>query len=70
MTVDIYNTGNKYKTIYMDPPWAEQGGGKIKRGADRHYPRQRLNKFFIIMWTQKLLVYILMMNIKRFWEII
>lgn len=20
MTVDIFNTGNKYKTIYMDPP--------------------------------------------------
>ena len=38
MTVDIYNTENKYKTIYPDPPWAEQGGGKIKRGADRHYP--------------------------------
>ena len=28
----------KYKTIYADPPWREQGGGKIKRGADRHYP--------------------------------
>lgn len=28
----------KYKTIYADPPWNEQGGGKIKRGADRHYP--------------------------------
>lgn len=27
-----------YKTILMDPPWAEYGGGKIKRGADRHYP--------------------------------
>ena len=27
----------KYKTILMDPPWAEIGGGKIKRGADRHY---------------------------------
>ena len=27
----------KYKTIYADPPWNEQGGGKIKRGADRHY---------------------------------
>lgn len=26
-----------YKTIYADPPWYEQGGGKIKRGADRHY---------------------------------
>lgn len=28
----------RYKTIYADPPWMEAGGGKIKRGADRHYP--------------------------------
>lgn len=28
----------KYKTIYADPPWMEHGGGKIQRGADRHYP--------------------------------
>ena len=28
----------KYKTIYADPPWLETGGGKIKRGADKHYP--------------------------------
>jgi len=27
----------KYKTIYADPPWPEVGGGKIKRGADKHY---------------------------------
>ena len=27
----------RYKTIVCDPPWPEQGGGKIKRGADRHY---------------------------------
>jgi N6-adenosine-specific RNA methylase IME4 len=27
----------KYKTVYADPPWNERGGGKIKRGADRHY---------------------------------
>lgn len=27
----------RYKTIYADPPWPEKGGGKIKRGADRHY---------------------------------
>lgn len=26
-----------YHTIYLDPPWPEIGGGKIKRGADRHY---------------------------------
>jgi len=35
--VDIYNTESKYKTIYIDPPWMEKGGGKIKRGADAHY---------------------------------
>ena len=27
----------KYKPIYADPPWLESGGGKIKRGADKHY---------------------------------
>ena len=37
MFVDIYNTTKKYKTVYADPPWNEAGGGKIKRGADRHY---------------------------------
>jgi N6-adenosine-specific RNA methylase IME4 len=29
---------DKYTTVMMDPPWMERGGGKIKRGADRHYP--------------------------------
>ena len=28
----------KYNIIYADPPWNESGGGKIKRGADKHYP--------------------------------
>lgn len=37
MKVDIYTTTKKYKTVYIDPPWPERGGGKIKRGADRHY---------------------------------
>lgn len=37
MKVDIYNTNKTYKTIYLDPPWEERGGGKIKRGADKHY---------------------------------
>jgi hypothetical protein len=27
-----------YRCILADPPWLERGGGKIKRGADRHYP--------------------------------
>ena len=26
------------RTVVIDPPWWEKGGGKIKRGADRHYP--------------------------------
>ena len=30
-----------YDCILMDPPWNEQGGGKSKRGADRHYPLVR-----------------------------
>lgn len=28
----------RYGCIISDPPWPEIGGGKIKRGADRHYP--------------------------------
>jgi len=28
----------QYRCIAMDPPWPERGGGKSKRGADRHYP--------------------------------
>jgi len=27
----------KYKTLVIDPPWSEVGGGKIKRGAQKHY---------------------------------
>ena len=26
-----------FRTIYADPPWNERGGGKIVRGAQRHY---------------------------------
>jgi N6-adenosine-specific RNA methylase IME4 len=29
---------DRWTTCLMDPPWPEHGGGKIKRGADRHYP--------------------------------
>lgn len=27
-----------YQCMSLDPPWPERGGGKSKRGADRHYP--------------------------------
>lgn len=26
-----------YRCIMADPPWQERGGGRVKRGADRHY---------------------------------
>jgi len=39
----------KYKTIYADPPWNESGAGKIKRGADRHYPLMKTNKIIEYM---------------------
>lgn len=35
-TRDLF--GRRFPTTVMDPPWPEQGAGKIKRGADRHYP--------------------------------
>ena len=28
----------KFDVIEIDAPWNERGGGRIKRGADRHYP--------------------------------
>ena len=38
MIIDsIYAPWRKYRTIYLDPPWPERGGGKIRRGANRHY---------------------------------
>lgn len=36
----------KYKTIYIDPPWNLSGGGKIKRGADKHYPLMKTEDIF------------------------
>jgi N6-adenosine-specific RNA methylase IME4 len=33
----IHSPGG-FRCFSIDPPWAESGGGKIKRGADRHYP--------------------------------
>lgn len=31
-----------YRTIYSDPPWPEYGGGRITRGAQRHYPLMKI----------------------------
>ena len=38
----------KYRTIYIDPPWPERGGGKIKRGADRHYPLMTIKEILAL----------------------
>lgn len=42
----------KYKTIYIDPPWNEAGGGKIKRGADKHYPLMKTKDISIYLKEQ------------------
>jgi len=34
----VTERGSEFRCIVADPPWAESGGGRIKRGADRHYP--------------------------------
>ena len=33
---------DSFPTVYADPPWPEGGGGKIKRGADAHYPLMKI----------------------------
>jgi len=38
-----------YQTILMDPPWQERGGGKSKRGADRHYPLLAKKEIFDVV---------------------
>jgi N6-adenosine-specific RNA methylase IME4 len=38
----------KFNTIYADPPWMERGGGKIKRGADRHYPLMKTSEIMAL----------------------
>ncbi len=40
-----------FGTIVADPPWFERGGGKIKRGADRHYPLLRTEEIVEVMLT-------------------
>ena len=34
----------QFKCILIDPPWPEYGGGKICRGAQRHYPLMSLKE--------------------------
>lgn len=37
-TSDHEEENEPFRTVVIDPPWLESGGGKCKRGADRHYP--------------------------------
>lgn len=39
----------KFRTVYADPPWKESGGGKVKRGADRHYPLMKTDDIIVEM---------------------
>jgi N6-adenosine-specific RNA methylase IME4 len=31
----------EFRCVLIDPPWLERGGGRIKRGANRHYALMR-----------------------------
>jgi N6-adenosine-specific RNA methylase IME4 len=37
MTTSMTTPMTRFSTVVIDPPWMETGGGKIRRGADRHY---------------------------------
>lgn len=39
----------RYGVIVADPPWNETGGGRIKRGADRHYPLMKTPQIVALM---------------------
>ena len=46
------NLCKKYQVIYADPPWMERGGGKIKRGADKHYPLMKTKDIMLLPVSQ------------------
>jgi N6-adenosine-specific RNA methylase IME4 len=48
--IDGMNTfpEKRYRTIYVDPPWMETGGGKIKRGADKHYDLMKTKDIILL----------------------
>jgi N6-adenosine-specific RNA methylase IME4 len=41
----------RIRTIVADPPWNERGGGKIKRGADKHYSLMKRDGIAEVMGT-------------------
>lgn len=44
----------RFRCVLADPPWNETGGGKCKRGADKHYPLIK-TKDIIALLQRKLL---------------
>lgn len=36
-SIEVEEETKLYSTVLLDPPWYQRGGGKCKRGADRHY---------------------------------
>lgn len=45
----ISPSNNGFRCIVADPPWLERGGGKLKRGADRHYPLMKTSAIVELM---------------------
>lgn len=43
-----------FRIIVADPPWLERGAGKVKRGADRHYPLLKTKEIPGVMTASKL----------------
>ena len=48
---DIETPPGEYRCILADPPWLERGSGKVKRGADRHYPLLNTPDIIRVMLT-------------------
>jgi len=47
--IDIDPWASEYSCISADPPWNESGGGRIKRGAQRHYSLMKKEEIVEVM---------------------
>ena len=47
--IDIDPWASEYSCISADPPWNESGGGRIKRGAQRHYSLMKKEEIAEVM---------------------
>lgn len=41
-SLDLFEPRRPVRCFLSDPPWPEKGGGKSKRGADRHYDVEKV----------------------------